>query len=103
MKKTSWPINWTSFLAAPLSSYAAPKIVLDARIDEAIKEFYQYSVAGKKLAEKAAGMLVFPTVGKAGFGIGGEYVEGALIVRRGKDPVLQYGCRLSGFSDWSSD
>ena len=79
MKKTSWLLI-LSFLAAPLSSYAAPKIVLNARIDEAIEEFYQYSVAGKKLADKAAGMLVFPTVGKAGFGIGGEYGEGALIV-----------------------
>jgi lipid-binding SYLF domain-containing protein len=32
-------------------------------------------------------MLVFPTVGKAGFGIGGEYGEGALII---KGKTVQY-------------
>ena len=66
---------------------AARKIVLDARIEEAIEEFYEQTSAGKKLAKKAEGMLVFPTVGKAGFGIGGEYGEGALII---KGETVQY-------------
>lgn len=38
---------------------AARKIVLDARIEEAIEEFYEQTSAGKKLAKKAEGMLVF--------------------------------------------
>lgn len=59
---------------------AARKIVLDARIDEAIEQFYERTSAGKKLAEQSKGMLVFPSVGKAGIGIGGEYGEGALII-----------------------
>ncbi len=62
------------------SLQAARKVVLDARIEEAIAEFNSQSLAGKKLAQKAKGMLVFPTVGKAGLGIGGEYGEGALII-----------------------
>ena len=66
---------------------AARKIVLDARIEEAIEEFYEQTSAGKKLAKKAEGMLVFQTVGKAGFGIGGEYGEGALII---KGETVQY-------------
>lgn len=37
---------------------------------------------GKAVARKAAGMLVFPAVFKAGIGIGGEYGEGALVIRR---------------------
>jgi len=44
-----------------------------------LSEFYQHSPAGKKLAQRAKGILVFPRVYKAGFGIGGEYGEGKLI------------------------
>ncbi|MBK1875999.1 BPSL1445 family SYLF domain-containing lipoprotein [Pelagicoccus mobilis] len=63
------------------SAFAAKKKVLDAKIDQAIEDFYEHTTAGKRLAEDAAGMLVFPSVGKAGFGIGGEYGEGALFVK----------------------
>lgn len=63
------------------SAFAAKKKVLDAKIDQAIEEFYEHTSAGKRLAEDAAGMLVFPSVGKAGLGVGGEYGEGALFVK----------------------
>ncbi len=52
------------FLIQAPYTFAARKIVLDARIEEAVAEFYDKSMAGKKLAQKAKGMLVFPTVGK---------------------------------------
>lgn len=61
-------------------AFAAKKKVLDAKIEEAIEEFYEQTSAGEKLAKDAAGMLVFPSVGKAGIGVGGEYGEGALFV-----------------------
>jgi len=67
-------------LLAVEEGVSARKIVLDARIDEAIEQFYERTSAGKKLAQQAKGMLVFPSVGKAGIGIGGEYGEGALII-----------------------
>ncbi|MBI3937010.1 MAG: hypothetical protein HY323_08530 [Betaproteobacteria bacterium] len=60
---------------------AASKEEIDARVEEAIAEFHQHTAAGKRLAQKAAGMLVFPNVIKAGIGIGGEYGEGALLVK----------------------
>lgn len=60
--------------------FAAKKKVLDAKISQAIEEFYEHTSAGRELAEDAAGMLVFPSVGKAGLGVGGEYGEGALFV-----------------------
>ncbi|EDY83065.1 hypothetical protein VDG1235_2689 [Verrucomicrobiia bacterium DG1235] len=79
MKKTYFAC--LAFLSIGVSySHAAPKRVLDARIEEAIEEFHEYTSAGKRLASEAAGMLVFPTVGKAGLGVGGEYGEGALFV-----------------------
>ncbi|MDQ8199291.1 YSC84-related protein [Pelagicoccus enzymogenes] len=73
-------LTLVSVLFSTPSVFAAKKKVLDAKIDQAIEEFYEHTSAGKKLAEDAAGMLVFPTVGKAGFGVGGEYGEGALFV-----------------------
>lgn len=64
----------------PDSSNAASAQEIDAKVNQALKEFYHHSPAGKELASKAAGVLVFPDVIKAGIGIGGEYGEGALRV-----------------------
>lgn len=64
----------------PLAASAASKQEIDINVEEALKKFSQESPAGKRMAENAAGMLVFPSVIKAGIGIGGEYGEGALIV-----------------------
>ncbi|NDV61123.1 hypothetical protein G0Q06_01525 [Puniceicoccales bacterium CK1056] len=66
---------------------AAKKVVLDAQIEQAVEDFYELTSAGKKLANKAKGMLVFPSVKKAGLGVGGEYGEGALLID-GK--IVQY-------------
>ncbi|MEZ0121394.1 MAG: YSC84-related protein [Candidatus Reddybacter sp.] len=57
---------------------AASKVEIDAYVSEALKKFYKTSAAGKNLASRAKGMLIFPRVYKAGIGIGGEYGEGAL-------------------------
>ena len=59
---------------------AAAREELDAHVRQAVQELYKHSSAAKDLAGKAAGMLVFPNVIKAGFGIGGEYGEGALLI-----------------------
>lgn len=69
------------------SVFSASKEEIDADVKVAIAEFYEKSQAGKALAEKASGMLVFPKVIKAGFGVGGEYGEGALLV---KDKTVEY-------------
>ena len=61
--------------------FSASKEEIDADVKAAIADFHEKSQAGKALAEKASGMLVFPKVIKAGFGVGGEYGEGALLVK----------------------
>lgn len=61
-------------------SFAASKAEIDARVKAAIATFYETTSAGKELAEHASGMLVFPKVIKVGFGFGGEYGEGALLI-----------------------
>jgi lipid-binding SYLF domain-containing protein len=75
-------------LAAPLASGAASREEIDAEVREAIANFHKHTGAGKELARKAAGMLVFPSVIKAGIGIGGEYGEGALLIKG--NPVAYY-------------
>lgn len=68
-------------LGQPAVAGAASKEEIDAEVQEAIENFYKETSAGKRLAQKAAGMLVFPKVIKAGIGIGGEYGEGALLIK----------------------
>jgi lipid-binding SYLF domain-containing protein len=66
-------------MAAP-ESRAASAREIDASVHETLERFF-YKVGGARdLANKAAGILVFPSVVKAGFGVGGEYGEGALLV-----------------------
>lgn len=72
--------------ATPVS--AASKEEINADVREALQNFRKQTGAGHELSQKAAGMLVFPSVIKAGIGIGGEYGEGALLVK-GK-PVAYY-------------
>ena len=70
------------FIAQVPLAHSASKAEIDANVKEAIAKFYKHTSAGKELAKKASGMLVFPKVYKAGIGIGGEYGEGALLMRR---------------------
>ena len=44
-------------------------------------EFFHKVGSARELANRAVAILVFPTVVKAGFGIGGEYGEGTLHIR----------------------
>ncbi len=68
-----------AYLCLITPSHAASKQEIDAKVQESLETFYTSSSAGKQLAEKAYGILVFPSVTKAGFIVGGEYGEGALI------------------------
>jgi len=66
--------------AAPRSEAAsAPEI--DVAVDATLHQFFLRVGGARELANKAVGILVFPSVVKAGMGIGGEYGEGALLIR----------------------
>jgi lipid-binding SYLF domain-containing protein len=58
----------------------ASKEELDAHVRQAIEDLYRTSSAAKELAGKSVGMLVFPTILKAGLVLGGEFGQGALLV-----------------------
>ncbi|MBF0217788.1 MAG: hypothetical protein HQL30_12445 [Candidatus Omnitrophica bacterium] len=58
-------------------SFAASAANIEKDVDITIKDFEAIAGSGEVL-KKAKGILVFPSVLKAGIGIGGEYGEGAL-------------------------
>jgi lipid-binding SYLF domain-containing protein len=51
---------------------------IDIGVDVTLEQFASDIKGGKEFLKSARGVLVFPSVIKAGFGIGGEYGEGAL-------------------------
>ena len=73
---------FTITLAAP-SARAATAREIDASVNATLDRFFNKIRGGRELANRATGILVFPSVVKAGFGVGGEYGEGALLVRGG--------------------
>ena len=86
---------WILLLLVSFSqlSIAASKAEIDAQIDEVLQKFFEFSPAAKTLASKAKGILVFPSIVKAGWVIGGSYGEGALRV---KNQNIQYYNNISG-------
>lgn len=63
------------------ASYAASKTEIDIEVSASLDKFKEEVLGADKFLEKAEGVLVFPDVVKAGFGIGGEYGEGALLIK----------------------
>ncbi|MBU1083636.1 MAG: hypothetical protein KKG84_00955, partial [Candidatus Omnitrophica bacterium] len=67
------------FASAAANAFADSAKVLDIKVDDTLKLFK--AVKGSDdLIKSAKGLLVFPSVMKAGIGLGGEYGEGSLLV-----------------------
>jgi lipid-binding SYLF domain-containing protein len=86
-----------AFFAVAGSADAASKSKIDRRVDKALAEFRDQISGADAVLSRAAGVLVFPSIKKAGIGIGGEYGEGAL--RMGGRTVAYYssGAASIGF------
>jgi len=63
---------------APADAASAQKINADVNLT--LARFFRDVAGSRTLYDKAAGVLVFPEVIKAGFGVGGEFGEGVLLV-----------------------
>ena len=63
--------------AAPAMAASAAELSRDA--NKALQSLYAKVPAAKTIGAKAQAVLVFPTITKAGLGIGGQYGDGALI------------------------
>jgi lipid-binding SYLF domain-containing protein len=80
-------------LWSPQSEASAASI--NAGVRATLNQFFRQTPGAQALASSAAGVLVFPTVVKAGFGIGGEYGEGAMLIAG--NPVAYYNLISASF------
>lgn len=76
------PLALIASLVLLVSSYsmAEPASVIEAKSNEALKQFAREVKGSEEFLAKTKGYLVFPSVVKAGFVVGGEYGEGVLRV-----------------------
>ena len=65
-------------LGASVAARAESKQEIDVSVADALQRFTSADPAHAQLLQKAAGVLVFPRITKAGVGIGGEHGDGAL-------------------------
>ena len=84
-------------IPAPVGAASAKEINRD--IDRVLPKLYARIPSSKMLGEKAKGILVFPSITKGGFIVGGQYGEGALrvggrTVGYYSSVAVSYGCRL---------
>jgi lipid-binding SYLF domain-containing protein len=87
-KKTLRPRIWTlALLTLALSlgsiALALDTAALDKEVAAALDSFYALNDENKSLVSGAAGVLVFPSITKAGIGVGGLHGDGALL-KKGK-------------------
>lgn len=62
-------------------SEAGSAAEIDIAVEDTLRAFFHQVGGARELVNKSAAVLVFPSVIKAGIGIGGEYGEGALLTR----------------------
>ena len=75
-------------LMRPHPATAASAAEIDRDAAAALRTLYAGTPAAKELGAKAKAILVFPSIIKAGFIVGGQYGEGAL--RKGDKTVAYY-------------
>lgn len=67
-------------LLAPSLSLATSGTEIDIKVQATLKQFVNEVGGAEEFLKKSAGILVFPSVLKAGLVVGGEYGEGALLI-----------------------
>jgi lipid-binding SYLF domain-containing protein len=65
--------------AGPNWASADSAAEIDRKVKSTLKGLYAKSPSARDLGQKAKGILVFPSIIKGGFLVGGQYGEGALI------------------------
>ncbi|MCP3709516.1 YSC84-related protein [Paraburkholderia sp. CNPSo 3274] len=81
--------------AVAAESDAAKRHEIDAKVNGTLSRLFETVNGSKELVGKANGVLVFPSVIKAGFVAGGEYGQGAL--RVGGKTVGYYSTAAASF------
>ncbi len=68
---------------------------IDAKSREALERLREHFPDAGPMLDRAAGVLVFPDVVKMGFGVGGQYGEGSLLIDG--EPVAYYATAGASF------
>jgi lipid-binding SYLF domain-containing protein len=89
-----------AMLAAVLLLPAGPALAsngaeIDAKADLALERLLGESETAREVNDRAVAVLVFPDIVKAGFGVGGQYGEGAL--RRDGGTIGYYNIAAASF------
>ena len=80
--KSFFSIVLVALLVMPVTALAVDSAaVVDAKVDDAIKNFDREVNGSEVFLGQAAGYLVFPRVIKIGIGIGGETGDGGLLAQ----------------------
>jgi lipid-binding SYLF domain-containing protein len=80
---------------APNAAFAASAAEIDREVTASLKNLYEQSPAAQTLGETAKGILVFPSIVKGGFIVGGEYGNGAL--RKGATTAGYYNTAAASY------
>jgi lipid-binding SYLF domain-containing protein len=75
-------------LVSPNPARAASAAEINRDATKVLEKLYKKSGSARALGEKAKAILVFPSITKGGFMVGGQYGEGALM-KEGK-PIAYY-------------
>jgi lipid-binding SYLF domain-containing protein len=70
-----------AIVAATQVSEAGSATEINVAANATLQSFVGQNSSARELGHKAAGVLVFPSILKAGLGFGGEYGEGVFIVK----------------------
>ena len=101
-KITLFLFGFISLLSAPVMADGKEKAAeIDREVDAAVLDLVTKNAAAKSLIADSAGVLVFPSVIKAGLVVGGQYGEGALRINGvTKDyystAAASYGLQIGG-------
>ena len=83
MKTKRWNAAAAWLIAGVMAAgaaLAADRGELDRRARETLDQFYSLHEHNHELADRAAGVLVFPRITKAGLGVGAEHGDGVLFI-----------------------
>ena len=75
---TQWALVLLILMYFASMAFSATAKEIDVSVDATLERFNKEILVADSFIKKAKGVLIFPQVIKAGFGIGGEYGEGAL-------------------------
>jgi lipid-binding SYLF domain-containing protein len=70
-----------STLITPNPASGASRAEIDSGVRSALQQLYAKSPSAKALGQKAKAILVFPSIVKGGFIVGGQFGEGALLMK----------------------